>query len=74
MIVNTCNCNQISYVHTHSWHGHALITSGFTEISNKVKLSFPPPDCCICLIIFFTRRSEGKFSSSDNRNGHTGAP
>lgn len=58
--------------HTHSWHGHALIPSGFKEFGDRVKFSFPAPDWCICLIIFFTRRSGGKFSLSDNGNGHTG--
>ena len=60
--------------HTHSWHGHALIPSGFKEFGDRVKFSFPAPDRFICLIVLFTQRSEGEFSSSDNRNGHTGAP
>ena len=58
----------------HGWHWHVLVPpAGFQEFANRVIHPFPAPDCFICLIIFFTQRSEGEVSSGDNWNGHTGA-
>ena len=58
------------WLYTHSWHGYFC----FKEFCDGLKLSFPAPDCCICLITLFTHRSESKFSSGDHWNGHKVVP